>query len=89
MALHAVVRGLVQGVGFRFYVLQQAKALGLSGWVRNCADGSVELSAEGDRAALEALLTAVQTGPRGARVDNVDPDWPLDGSSSDAFRVIG
>ncbi|TMG57453.1 MAG: acylphosphatase, partial [Chloroflexi bacterium] len=53
--LHAVVRGDVQGVGFRYYVQRKARQLGLPGWVRNNDDGSVELVAEGERDALEQL----------------------------------
>ena len=47
MILHAIVRGRVQGVGFRYWVLEQARAQGLKGWVRNCPDGTVEVEAEG------------------------------------------
>lgn len=73
--LDAVVRGRVQGVGFRYFVLRQGAALGLDGWVANEADGSVRCRAEGSRPALEQLLTALRTGPSGARVDGVDVRW--------------
>ena len=73
--LHAVVRGDVQGVGFRYFVQRRAHQLGLSGWVRNNDDGTVELVAEGSRDALEKLKQAVEDGPRAARVDRVDADW--------------
>ena len=73
--LHAVVRGDVQGVGFRYFVQSRAHQLGLSGWVRNNDDGTVELVAEGSRDALEKLKQAVEDGPRAARVDRVDADW--------------
>ena len=73
--LHAVVRGDVQGVGFRYFVQRNAQRLGARGWVRNNDDGSVELVAEGDRSRLEDLARAVKEGPRGARVDSVDTRW--------------
>ena len=73
--LHAVVRGDVQGVGFRYFVQRKARQIGLTGWVRNNADGTVELVAEGARDSLEQLKRAVEEGPRAARVDRVDADW--------------
>ena len=73
--LHAVVRGDVQGVGFRYFVQGKANQLGLRGWVRNNDDGTVELVAEGDRAQLEELARALEGGPRMARVDRVETQW--------------
>jgi acylphosphatase len=73
--LHAVVRGDVQGVGFRYFVQRKAQQLGLKGWVRNNDDGTVELVAEGSREQLEQLKRALQEGPRMARVDRVDTQW--------------
>ena len=70
--IHLLVRGRVQGVGFRAFVLRRAQALGISGWVRNRADGSVELEAEGEAAALDGLEEAVTRGPPGARVTAVE-----------------
>ena len=69
--LNAIVYGRVQGVGFRFFVLRQAVALGLSGWVRNMSDGMVEVLAEGDSARLQELLAALQEGPDAAYVRDV------------------
>ncbi len=73
--LHAVVHGDVQGVGFRYFVQRTAAQLGLTGWVRNNDDGSVELVAEGARDKLEELKRAVERGPRMAHVDGVDVQW--------------
>ena len=73
--LHAVVRGDVQGVGFRYFVQGKANQLGLRGWVRNNDDGTVEVVAEGDRAQLEELARALEAGPRMARVDRVETQW--------------
>jgi len=85
--LHAVVHGDVQGVGFRYYVQRKAHQLGLSGWVRNNADGTVELVAEGARDALEQLKQAVEEGPRAARVDRVDADWSSATGTLGAFDL--
>jgi acylphosphatase len=73
--LEATVIGAVQGVGFRWFVLQQAGGLELRGWVANRADGAVVCVAEGPRPALEALLTAIARGPISAQVDRVIPAW--------------
>ena len=75
-ALHCIVFGRVQGVGFRFFVVEIAGRLGLTGWVRNREDGrSVEIWAEGRRAALEALREQVRTGPPGAWVERAECAW--------------
>jgi acylphosphatase len=80
-AAHWLVRGRVQGVGFRWFVCESARELGLGGDVRNLPDGAVEVRAAGDAAALARLRHAVERGPRGARVDAVEavdvqgPDW--------------
>jgi len=74
-ALHAVVHGDVQGVGFRDFVQRRADRDGLSGWVRNRPDGSVEVLAEGDRGKLGALLEDLSRGPGMAAVERVDADW--------------
>lgn len=68
---HLVVEGLVQGVGFRWFVRERARRGGLSGWVRNRDDGSVELRVIGHPHALERLLTELAIGPKGAVVHTV------------------
>lgn len=70
-AAQILVRGRVQMVGYRAWTRRTAKALGLCGFVRNLHDGRVEIFAEGDAQALEALVTACRAGPDGARVDEV------------------
>jgi acylphosphatase len=65
----------VQGVSFRYFVSEQAHYLGVSGWVRNLLDGSVEVLAEGPRAQLELLLQALQQGPSMAQVSQVQVEW--------------
>jgi acylphosphatase len=69
--LEAVVRGHVQGVGFRYWVVRRAAGLGLSGWVANQPDGSVRCVAEGSGAALDELERLLNAGPAGSVVDHV------------------
>ncbi len=71
LARHLLITGGVQGVGFRWSLVQQARSLGLSGWVRNRRDGSVEALATGPAAAVQALIEWAQRGPMGARVEHV------------------
>src|SRR5438552_6761846 len=73
--LRATVIGRVQGVGFRLYVLNEARRLGLGGFVRNRPDGSVYVLAHGERPGLERLLSALRRGPAGAWVERVDTEW--------------
>ncbi|MFZ6027354.1 MAG: acylphosphatase [Chloroflexota bacterium] len=73
--LHAIVRGTVQGVGFRMFVVDVAQRLSLTGWVRNRWDDTVEVTAEGEKPGLEALVEALSRGPRMAAVDKVDVEW--------------
>jgi acylphosphatase len=73
--LHATVEGRVQGVGFRAFVEQSAEMLHLRGWVRNRWDGSVEVTAEGERQDLEKLLAALWRGPRASGVGDVHSEW--------------
>ena len=73
--LHAIIEGHVQGVGFRYFVSEQAQRIGLTGWVRNVFDGQVEIVAEGERADLETLLKYLQHGPSGAYVSDVTEEW--------------
>jgi acylphosphatase len=67
-----LVGGMVQGVGFRYSTRERAQALGLAGWVKNLADGRVEIHAEGDVHALEELRAWLERGPRGAVVKGLD-----------------
>lgn len=85
--LHAVVEGYVQGVGFRAFVLEYAHQLGVTGWVRNRWDTSVEVCAEGERAALERLLAALKRGPSAAYVREVHVEWQAASGEFKDFRV--
>lgn len=73
--LHAIVDGIVQGVNFRYYTQERARSLRLTGWVRNRADGSVEVLAEGPRALLDQLLEFLRRGPPAASVTEVKEEW--------------
>ena len=73
--LHANVYGRVQGVGFRYFVVQKAQALALRGYTRNESDGSVQVLAQGPRPALERLLAYLRQGPPAAHVRDVRVTW--------------
>ena len=73
--LHAVVQGYVQGVGFRYFVVRHASALGLRGYTRNKGNGDVEVVAQGARDALERLLALLHQGPSSASVHEVTTTW--------------
>jgi acylphosphatase len=76
VSLHAVISGRVQGVFFRAFVLENAVALGLSGWVRNLPTGrDVEVQAKGEREKLEKLVTCLQNGPPSSFVEKVTVTW--------------
>ena len=85
--LHARVEGRVQGVGFRYFVQEMATLLGVSGWVRNRWDESVEVMAEGERATLERLLDALRRGPRMSFVSNVQVKWEEGKGEFSGFSV--
>jgi acylphosphatase len=80
------VAGAVQGVGFRWAAREQAQALGVAGWARNRADGSVEVEVEGDTERVERMLAWLREGPPGSAVERVDvAEIAPDGD--DAFRI--
>jgi acylphosphatase len=85
--LHAVVSGRVQMVMFRDFVTRKARRLGIAGWVRNISDGTVEIVAQGERSALERLLTKVHRGPLLARVDAVQAEYRAPGEALGEFQI--
>ena len=87
--LHGLIRGEVQGVGFRYFLMREAQRLGLRGWVRNRDDGTVEFVAEGARPDLERLRQAAEKGPSMARVDNMNAEWSAGTGGLDAFDLTG
>ena len=84
-----IVRGRVQGVGFRWFVDHEARQLGLAGWVRNNMDGTVEVLAMGNDQQLATLFSRLRQGPRAARVDDVQEILaePIEGLTT--FRIEG
>ena len=84
-----VVRGRVQGVGFRWFVEREAHMLGIAGWVRNNHDGSVEVLAMGTRDQLLGLGSRLRQGPRAARVDDVEESEAKPVASLNTFRIEG
>lgn len=85
--LHAIVHGRVQGVNFRGTTQQQARQYGLTGWVCNQIDGTVEVLAEGPKPNLGRFLDFLHTGPRAATVTHVDSTWRDYSGSFDSFQV--
>jgi acylphosphatase len=84
-----VVRGRVQGVGFRYFVGSRARDLGLAGWVRNRADGSVEVLVRGSADALATLEAALSRGPAASRVESVTSSVVQDDAAlPDPFALI-
>jgi acylphosphatase len=84
-----LVRGRVQGVGFRWFVEREAHILGIAGWVRNNHDGSVEVLAQGTRDQLSGLHSRLREGPRAARVDEVDVSDAKPAAGLNSFRIEG
>ena len=87
MVRHYIVRGRVQGVGFRWYVQREAYALGLRGWVRNTRDGDVEVLAAGTEEQMQKLYASLKRGSRGSRVDGIEPS-PRPEKEAEALRAF-
>jgi acylphosphatase len=85
--VRATVRGRVQGVGFRAAAAEEARRLGLTGWVRNRLDGTVETLAEGPDADVDAFLDWLREGPSLAHVTGIDPEWLAPGGDGASFEV--
>lgn len=86
VTVHVRVEGRVQGVGFRYFVLEKAQSLGLRGWVRNRWDESVEILAQGPRDVLDRFLSLVQRGPRSAFVQKLEVEWLPSDPHGQVFR---
>jgi acylphosphatase len=87
IARQYLIRGRVQGVGFRYFTEAAAAREGVQGWVRNLPDGGVEAAAEGEAEALERFERAIRHGPPGARVDRVDVHDAVPGARDTGFIV--
>jgi acylphosphatase len=89
LARRFLIRGRVQGVGFRWFVEREAHLLGLAGWVRNNADSTVEVLAVGPLEQLVRLRSRLQQGPRAARVDHVEESEAKPVAGLTTFRIEG
>ena len=89
MTRRYIITGRVQGVGFRWYVEKEARAIGVGGWVRNTDDGAVEVMATGNGDQLGRLRKALAQGPRAARVDEVQEFEAEQDASETSFRIEG
>jgi acylphosphatase len=85
--VHLFVRGRVQGVYFRASAQREARRLGLTGWVKNRADGAVEILAEGDEESIKELIGWAHRGPGASRVDAVDVRWRSFTGDHPDFRI--
>jgi acylphosphatase len=87
MALRLTITGLVQGVGYRQWLRRRAERLGITGWVRNREDGSVEAVLAGTDEAVGKLLREAMTGPLGARVDSMDQQAIAEPDARQGFEI--
>ncbi|MBF8294695.1 MAG: acyP [Bacteroidetes bacterium] len=87
IGVHITVQGLVQGVGFRYFVYRQASRLGLTGWVCNLYNSDVEIEVEGDRSMVEELIKEVKVGPRSAHVKDLKIEWQDFKNRFQAFEI--
>ncbi len=88
VAIHVLVEGRVQGVGFRYYVMNCVGTKEIKGWVRNLQDGRVEVLAEGSKKDLTALLEEIQRGPNTSRVTKTIPNWEDASGELESFRAV-
>lgn len=84
---HVMIRGFVQGVGYRKFVRKHAEELGLTGWVRNLPDGSVEALFQGNEATIEKMLEICRKGPFLSEVEDVDNVWEEQKETYDDFTI--
>jgi acylphosphatase len=87
-AVRLIAGGVVQGVGFRWFVKRVADDYGVKGFVRNLPDGSVETVAEGDKSAIHGFVSEIKVGPSSARVSGVSIDWIEYEGKYDDFDII-
>ena len=80
--IHAIVKGFVQGIGYRWFVEKEANSLNLTGWVKNLPGGDVELEAEGNRDSLEKFINSLKSKHPWARVNDIDVVWISNGAKT-------
>jgi acylphosphatase len=88
VAAHIIVSGMVQGVGFRFFVYNRATRLGLKGFVSNLYNGNVEIIVEGERSLVQELIKEVNVGPRAAHVTDVKVEWKTIEYKYSTFTIL-
>ena len=84
---HILVTGVVQGVGFRYFVVTHARNMGLTGWARNLPNGDVEIEAAGERGMVDELIKKIRIGPVAAHVASVNCEWLEDEKTYRDFEV--
>jgi acylphosphatase len=84
---HLIVKGLVQGVGFRYFVREKASVLGLNGYASNQFDGNVEIEVEGDRSLIESFIKEIKVGPRMSRVADILITWKKAEGTRRGFEI--
>jgi acylphosphatase len=87
VGLHIIVQGIVQGVGFRYFVYHHATKLGVKGWVRNVLNGDVEIEVEGDRSLLEIFIAELKVGPRSAHIKDLHIEWQPYENQYSSFEI--
>lgn len=87
LEIRAVVKGWVQGVGFRFFAERSAEKTGVHGWVKNLPDGNVETLAQGSKSQLENYITKLWEGPRSAQITDVEVHWQKPTRLYDSFFI--
>ena len=85
---HLLIRGRVQGVGYRFFTQDLAQNFGLAGWVRNLPDGNVEAFAQGPRAVIEVFIDLLEQSPSMARVEAITVDWQSPSDQYTSFSIL-
>ncbi len=85
--LHFIIRGRVQGIGYRWFVRESAEGLGLVGWVKNLRDGRVELVAEAEESILTQFLETIRTGPMKNFIAHVEVSWSSASDTFDEFEI--
>lgn len=86
-AVHIVARGLVQGVGFRYFVARHADRFNLTGYVKNLYNGDVEIVAQGERGSIELLISEIKVGPRSAQVTDCIIEWTEASNTFKGFEI--
>ncbi len=88
ISVHIVVRGDVQGVGFRYFTQKSAQLFGINGWVLNKSDGTVEIDAEGSAAAMDNFIAAIKKGNRFSVVEAADTEFKKEIMHYRSFEII-